>query len=523
MIRYSLKSIFILLGSLFFISCTENIDLIPNKNEGVYTRLLVSPFFDTIHTKNRSYSGDIDKHLEFQDGDSLLLVNISNGFHSKMIYNSTLSSFEGDVILNPKDEISVVYPYKNIPIISNRILLDALFQNGNKANNYYWGNTDVDEVDSCTRISINLFNLCNTCSIDVVDEENSSMAIKTISLSALKGKLYDSRFLNIRTGNWEEGTFAETINIVSDSIFLDGKITFSLIPTSALIKGVVKDLKDNLLEGKAEQQIFGENDSSCITISCITPASSKEYVVVCGIKWAKGNLLYARDEDGAEGFQSHWRIGLTQYEYFNPVYGMNGTPLATDLPYDSVHVHLFNWGTCGENALDVTKYGTSSNTDISGKMYTDKYLKYETTNFEKALYGDVVYWASNGKWRMPNLEELYTLFNVASYSCGYVHTPEGELVFGFYFITPVGERITDIETIHYYSQEDLDNGLFLPGAGYRQQAVPYVKRVGKCGFYWDSNQGNGSEHMCIRFINNKLFWSGDGATYGRSIRPVLTE
>ena len=113
-----------MLGSLFFISCTENIDLIPNKNEGVYTRLLVSPFFDTIHTKNRSYSGDIDKHLEFQDGDSLLLVNISNGFHSKMIYNSTLSSFEGDVILNPKDEISVVYPYKNIPIISNHLLVE---------------------------------------------------------------------------------------------------------------------------------------------------------------------------------------------------------------------------------------------------------------------------------------------------------------------------------------------------------------------------------------------------------------
>lgn len=521
MIKYYLKYILLLFSSLF-LSCAETEEGIINEIDGTYTRLLISPL-DSFQTKSRSYSNYASRQLNFQDGDSLLLINISNGFRSKMIYNSSLSCFECDAILNPNDEISVVYPYVDISIVSNRILLNALFQDGYKVNHYYWGNTNIGKVESRTIVSINLFNICNTCSISVTDEKNNSIAIKAISLSALKGKLYKSRFLNIRTGCWEEGLYAETIKIASDSTFPDGKITCSLIPTSALVKGTVEDLKNNFFEGEAEQTIFSENDSSYVTISCTTPALAKDYVVVCGIKWAKGNLLYAGDEKGTDGFQPHWRIASTQYEYFNPVYGMSGTPLAMDLPYDTVHIHVFNWGTCGENALDVTKYGTRSNTDISGKMYTDKYLKYETTNFGEALYGDVVYWASNGKWRMPKLEELYTLFSVASYSCGYIRTLEGELVFGYYFTTPIGKRITDTETICYYTEEDLDYGLFLPGAGYRQQAVPYLKRVGKCGFYWDSNQGDGPEHMCIRFISNNLFWSADGGNYGRSIRPVLTE
>ncbi|MCD8235999.1 MAG: hypothetical protein LUD00_04950 [Prevotellaceae bacterium] len=525
MIKHHLKHIFILLSILLF-GCVEEKEYFDNPIiESKTTHLILTPIFGNINpqpSKTRISHGIVGDN-DFQDGDSLLLVNISNGFHSKMLYNSELGAFEGDALLHKNDEISVVYPYKDLPINNNRILLDALFQNGYDVNNYHWGITTTNEVDSCTRFSIKLFNLCNTCSVDVVDEDDNPIAVKSLSLSALKGKLYKSRFLNIKTGSWEEGTYAETLNIGGDTIFSDGRIQLSLIPTYVLIKGYVVDFKDNSFEGKAEQQIFSENDSSYLRISCTTPASAKEYVVVCGIKWAKGNLQYAGDEDGAIGFQLHWRLDSTQYEYFNPVYGMQGTPLAEDLPYDTIHVDVFNWGTCGENALDITKYGTKSNTDISGKMYTDKYLRCETTDFEKALFGDIVYWASNGKWRMPNIEELYTLFNVASYSCGYVCTPEGELVFGFYFTTPVGNRITDTDTIRYYTQEELDNGLFLPGSGYRQKSVPYLKRVGKCGFYWDSNQGEGSEHMCIRFISNKIFWSGDGPTYGRSIRPVLSE
>lgn len=453
-------------------------------------------------------------------GDKLFAYNITRS----KAYSLTKRDgyYSGNAYILPNDEVVCIYPDKDYQVINNRVSIEMPLLEGNMISPYYWGTSRIKQVDSITRIYVTLYPLMSTCNFSFVDESENPIDITSISLRAKKGQIYQNRELNLQTGSWENGIKAESISIDTHSIdILKNEVSISLIPTSVLFEADIVDINGYAYSASSEQYIFRENNENDVILKC-EDTVVKDYVEVCGIKWAKGNLLYAADECGAEGFQSHWMLADCQWKYFDIVYGTAGTPLSVDLPYDSKHVHLFNWGTCGETVFDLTAYGTRPCTDISGKMYIDKYLKYETDDFSNAQYGDLAYWASRGKWRMPRYEEMYILYDKASYECGYVTTPDGNLVYGVLFTTPEGTRITNT-SYQYFTQEQVDNGLFLPGAGYRQQAVDIIKRTGKCGFYWNSYRPETANQLNLRFINNQLFWSGDGGTYGRSIRPVLNE
>ena len=63
-----------------------------------------------------------------------------------------------------------------------------------------------------------------------------------------------------------------------------------------------------------------------------------DYVSVCGIKWARGNLQHLGED---------WRIADHQWEYFNYVDGNTGSSILQS----SSQMDHFNWGVCGANAL----------------------------------------------------------------------------------------------------------------------------------------------------------------------------
>ena len=62
-----------------------------------------------------------------------------------------------------------------------------------------------------------------------------------------------------------------------------------------------------------------------------------DYVSVCGIKWARGNLQHLGEE---------WKIADHQWEYFNYVDGNTGSSVTQS----SSQMDHFNWGVCGVNA-----------------------------------------------------------------------------------------------------------------------------------------------------------------------------
>ena len=141
------------------------------------------------------------------------------------------------------------------------------------------------------------------------------------------------------------------------------------------------------------------------------PVEQPKYVTVAGIKWATGNLQYEKDAEAGEGFAAGWRIAKNQASYQN-----DSTTARTDYNQSD----LFNFGGIEDpfSPLATASVVAEIGTDISGKLYTDQDCTVVTTDFAAAKYGDIAYWASNGKYRMPTMEDFKALEEKASAQYG---------------------------------------------------------------------------------------------------------
>ena len=212
------------------------------------------------------------------------------------------------------------------------------------------------------------------------------------------------------------------------------------------------------------------------------------YVEVCGIKWAKGNLLYDAVNGGDQSFETNWKLAPEQWYYFNYADGFG------QQTYDQWENQIdhFNFGVCGSNALSNSSNPTFNRLyDVAGKMYTDANCTQECSDFSKAQYGDIAFWASRGKYRMPTMAEFHKIGDEASISFGYCLSQDNKKVYGCLFTNPVGERIIDSND-KQFTKGDLDKGLFLPfnstrlnpeaTAGHNGKLIYY----GNDGSYWSS-------------------------------------
>ena len=237
-----------------------------------------------------------------------------------------------------------------------------------------------------------------------------------------------------------------------------------------------------------------------------------DYVSVCGIKWARGNLQHLGEE---------WKIADHQWEYFNYVDGNTGSSVTQS----SSQMDHFNWGVCGVNALTTsfTVCAKKVSQDISGKMFTDEACTAETTDFSAASYGDIAYWATQGSWRLPTQAELEKLYNEASYQYGYYTTEDGKNVYGYLFTPPKKSGRIENTTARQITDEELISGLFLPATGCRINPGTVVSNGGKVGYYWTSqyrNAGNNDYAYYLELQPTQIRWAGNASYYGRSVRPV---
>ena len=259
------------------------------------------------------------------------------------------------------------------------------------------------------------------------------------------------------------------------------------------------------------------------------PAEQPSYIEVAGIKWATGNLQYEKDTT-ADGFAAGWRIAKNQASYQND----NTTTRA-----DYNQSDLFNFGGIEDpfSPLATASVVAEIGTDISGKLYTDQACTTATTDFAAAKYGDIAYWASNGKYRMPTEAEIATLLASAS-AVKATYTLAGKTITGVYFFNPAeGTTPTiDTATAQAITDEDLAVGIFLPfaGRGYNAEATQYgIYKVGEQGIYRASvvNTGDGADQPCygVVFAASNVgtskaalpYWNKAFDAKGRySIRPI---
>lgn len=209
------------------------------------------------------------------------------------------------------------------------------------------------------------------------------------------------------------------------------------------------------------------------------------YVKVCGVKWAKGNLQCVQNEGDAT-FQNGWRIAPYQWHnlhYKEASEKSGGKATAYGYSNDSYKFEHFNYGGIARQARFVSAGNyivePASDLDISGKVYSDINATNEVTGdaaFKKIdtfasanhdeLWGDIAYWASKGQFRLPKNTEMVKLHGVSDKLAGYYKTSDGAVVYGYLYRTPNPSRETS-GTNQEFTDADLESGLFLPKAGRR--------------------------------------------------------
>lgn len=280
----------------------------------------------------------------------------------------------------------------------------------------------------------------------------------------------------------------------------------------------------------------------------------KDYTVVGGVKWAKGNLQYDADA-GQDGFQSGWRIAPYQWHNFKYAEASVQTPTRYDYTNSTEEYEHFNFGGVGR----FPKFRTgnmkpSAVMDISGKVYSDINgqteavgdARFAVNNGTNAtIWGDVAFWASKGTFRMPTNTEMKVLHNGSDKLLGCYKTPDGKIVWGVLFRTKwFGTRETNKTYDRVFTDADLESGLFLPNAGRRANSSSgSVISVTSQGAYRSSTyigQKSGSELYYSSFYQadftpdtggpfakliDGLSSIGDAfdATAGFCVRPVLVE
>lgn len=259
-------------------------------------------------------------------------------------------------------------------------------------------------------------------------------------------------------------------------------------------------------------------------------------ILVAGIYWATGNLQHVEGSTD-EGFQTDWRLAPEQWQYVNYENAAASGKAVTFKPTDYKQCDHFNWGGIAnpfDNAAESIAQAAVG-MDIAGKMYTSQDCTATTEDFTAAKFGDLAYWASNGKFRLPTKAELQKLFDEASRQYGSYKVAEGKFVTGFLFTDPEEDETPTISDIEVeFTDEDLAKGLFLPKGGRRYNTQPFtVNNQGTQAPYWGSESVTADDAtepcygIVFYIISAKIqfpYWNkAFDAKAGFQIRPVYIE
>ena len=320
----------------------------------------------------------------------------------------------------------------------------------------------------------------------------------------------------------EDGTFKDQIDIKTSFPYKTGYTAdpadnsndidlYSVAPHSSylsriyLIDGDGEEIEGSEKKFKQSDNAVSNHDFIALPRVDFQKANlRKDYVKVCGIKWAKGNLQYLEGES-IEGFQSGYRIAPAQWHYFNYDKSTDPSPNRVDVSHSSTQFDHFNF--CGIESpwtCDVTKYAapatyTNGEYAISDIMYTDQACTKTTTDYSAAKYGDIARWATMNTYRMPTSANLKDLRNIPDIQYGYYLVDNTYYVWGILFTDSLDETQDVSGDPVAFTDADMECGLFLPFAGRRADASDN-KVINTCmqGAYWSSMAKDKSVHETFK-------------------------
>lgn len=335
------------------------------------------------------------------------------------------------------------------------------------------------------------------------------------------------------------------------TINLPAKKDATITATFAVPVGEYQELKVDAVDENGRiisevnvlESAFNARRGVLRVLSAVMPEAQTEIpevantVYIAGVYWCTGNLLYSEGET-QEGFRTNWKLADEQYQFVNyeNMKGINEKVTFSPGTYTPKYDH-FNWGGISD---PFSKDAMSSAVvpvgfDISGKLYLDQKCTVSTEDFAAAKYGDIAFWASNGKFRLPTSAEINKLITETNIQYASVKVGEGKYVTGFLFTDPApGELPKTVEEPIELTPEQLATGLFLPKAGRRYNSADFTVQVqGTQAVYWGSESitGDGATEPCyglVLSIQNAAvkypYWNkAFDAKAGFSVRPVYNK
>lgn len=397
-------------------------------------------------------------------GDSMLVYNRSNLNDSYEYVTATSSTtpavFTGKVTCEQDDQLRLFYPsVKAAGSVTSTgdgapaLTLNIANQEGTlqDVQNHYDFNLATATVTSVTGneavanagASENLMAICK------FTFKYNGEYLKNITNVTIDGAA-SSASINIGKKAPELAVSSDnkTINVTTPDGYSEGYVYVAMFPGETTPTFKV-ETDNSTYEGSLTAANLKAGKFYNVTVQMTS--EEEPYIEICGVKWAKGNLYYDRTAS-VKGFVEGFKFADDQA-------GASGT-------FRGSGFVLFN-----NTSTDKTK---SSYIDVSGKMYYKNIifdgsgsfysLGAQTNDFSAAGAGDLAYWATRGKYRLPNEAEVKKLIEEASYQCGYV-TYNGKTVYGVLFTNPKdGVRTTNTNTVNLSSV--YNTGLFLRDRSY---------------------------------------------------------
>lgn len=218
---------------------------------------------------------------------------------------------------------------------------------------------------------------------------------------------------------------------------------FSEFYLSDLTSADVKDLEVLLVNDLGES-------SSTIPYSVLVSEKSMSYaddgekddcMRICGVDWAKGNLMY---DNGT------WRLGKSQDETF------------------------YYKGITSNSQNEFFSFGDVSS-DGFGAWYTHAFDDSYNCSIKGDPAADVVSAHLPG-WTLPSRTEFQNLISHASWQYGY--TLQGQKkVYGVLFYTKLNKKVRSLTPVFFNSEKLNEMGLFLPAMGMRGKSYHYYART----------------------------------------------
>lgn len=276
-------------------------------------------------------------------------------------------------------------------------------------------------------------------SLDIKYDKNDFMPSASAYLLSMPttGKLRMEVDCNVKDSQFPLTKAQASFNgITSDASISQNKLTFDfdLAKMNKSTDTKISFSVSNAL-GTTNWTVPMTATSATATVHYTDDGCYDDYIRLCSVNWAKGNLICDKGT---------WKIASRQDESF----------LDRDKNIVSTtQIEYFSFG------------GTGSRVFRPEDWYTHAFEQNVDCSIQGDPASDVVAANLSGGWTLPSKSDLEKLAGTSSYQYGYTER-DGKITYGVLFYTHPEKIIHSLTSVRFESEELDEMGLFLPALGY---------------------------------------------------------